>query len=50
MKTLMYWAFDRLLTDPLNKRVCQWGLAICFVLFFGNIIIHYYFPELAIYK
>jgi hypothetical protein len=41
MKTLLYYAFDRLLSDPLNKRMCSWGLALCAALFFGNLIIHY---------
>ena len=41
MKTLMEVAFARLLSDPLNKRICNWGLAICAALFFGNLIIHF---------
>jgi hypothetical protein len=42
--------FDRLLSDPLNRKMCNWGLAIVGILFFGNLIVHYYFPELPIYK
>ena len=41
MKDLIYYAFDRLLSDPLNDKICNWGLAIAGTLFFGNIIIHY---------
>lgn len=41
MKKLIYWAFDRLLSDPLNERICTWALAISGILFFGNMIIHY---------
>jgi len=46
MKALMYLAFARLLSDPLNKRICNWGLAICAVLFFGNLIIHFLIQNL----
>lgn len=40
MKNLFIAIFDKLLTDPLNKRICNWGLAVAGVLFFGNMIIH----------
>jgi len=39
MTDFLYGLFDRLLSDPLNKRICNWGLAIGSALFFGNIII-----------
>jgi len=41
MKELIYVVFYKLLSDPLNDRICKWGLAICAGLFFGNMIIHY---------
>ena len=40
MKNLFIAVFDKLLTDPANKRICNWGLAISFVLYFGNIVIN----------
>jgi len=50
MKNAIIYVFDRLLSDPLNDRICKWVLAVAGVLLFGNLILHYYFPELAIYK
>lgn len=41
MKQILIEVFERLLTDPLNKRICNIGLAVSAVLFFGNLIIHY---------
>ena len=46
MKTLIEVAFERLLSDPLNKRICNWGLVICAVLFFGNLTIHFLIQNL----
>lgn len=41
MKTLLYGLFDTLLSDPLNERICKWGLGIASSLFFGSMIINY---------
>ena len=29
MKNFIYWLFDKLLTDPLNERICLIVLAVC---------------------
>jgi hypothetical protein len=46
MKNLCIAVFDKLLTDPLNDKICKWALAIAGTLFFGNIIIHYLIQNL----
>jgi len=46
MKTLIYVILEKLLTDPLNKRICQWTLGISSALFFGNLIIHFLIQNL----
>lgn len=46
MKTLIYVIWDKLLSDPLNKRICMWALGISSALFFGNLIIHFLIQNL----
>jgi len=41
MKNLFIAVFDKLLSEPTNTTICNWGLAVAGTLFFGNLIIHY---------
>lgn len=39
--TLLTVVFDRLLTDPLNEKICKIGLAICATGWFGAMVVSY---------
>lgn len=46
MKAQLERMLVRLLSDPLNERICMWALAVAGTLFFGNLIIHYLIQNL----
>lgn len=39
MKNFIFGVFDQLLSDPLNQHICNIGLIISSIVFFGNIIV-----------